>query len=81
MGAIRASGKFLAPAVTKLPARNLWDLQLIHRIVKQSDDPLKHLGHSTIAITLDVYSNVLPGMQEEAAGKINTAIRKCLPAM
>jgi len=25
------------------------------------------LGHSTIAVTMDTYSHVLPGMQEEAA--------------
>jgi integrase len=29
-----------------------------------------HLGHSTIAITLDIYSHVIPAMQEEAAAMI-----------
>lgn len=29
------------------------------------------LGHSTIAITLDTYSHVLPNMQEEAIGKLD----------
>ena len=29
----------------------------------------ERLGHSTIGITLDTYSHVLPGMQEEAAGE------------
>ncbi len=28
------------------------------------------LGHATIAITMDIYSHVLPGMQEEAAERI-----------
>ncbi len=28
-------------------------------------------GHSMVATTLDVYSHVLPSMQQEAAGKIN----------
>ncbi len=28
-------------------------------------------GHSTVATTLDVYSHVLPSMQQEAAGKID----------
>jgi integrase len=32
---------------------------------------LERLGHSTIAMTLDVYSHVLPSMQQEAAGKID----------
>ena len=27
----------------------------------------ERLGHSTIAVTMDIYSHVLPGMQEEAA--------------
>jgi len=29
------------------------------------------LGHSTIAITLDIYSHVTPGMQEDAAKAID----------
>ena len=28
------------------------------------------LGHATIAVTMDTYSHVLPGMQEEAAERI-----------
>jgi len=31
----------------------------------------ERMGHSTIAMTLDVYSHVLPSMQQEAAGKID----------
>jgi len=27
----------------------------------------ERLGHSSIAVTMDIYSHVLPGMQEEAA--------------
>ena len=34
----------------------------------------ERLGHSTISITLDVYSHVLPTMQEEAAAKIGMAV-------
>jgi integrase len=30
----------------------------------------ERLGHSTIAITLDIYSHVIPAMQEEAAALI-----------
>lgn len=30
----------------------------------------ERLGHSTIAMTLDTYSHVLPDMQEEAANKM-----------
>ncbi len=38
----------------------------------------ERLGHSTVGITLDVYSHVLPGMQEEAASKVETALRKAM---
>lgn len=33
------------------------------------------LGHSQIAITMDIYSHVLPTMQEEAMNKINDALQ------
>jgi integrase len=32
------------------------------------------LGHSTIAITLDTYSHVLPGMGDVAAGAMDEAL-------
>lgn len=35
----------------------------------------ERLGHSTIGITLDTYSHVLPSMQEEAARKLNNALQ------
>jgi integrase len=31
----------------------------------------ERLGHSSIAITLDLYSHVMPGMQAEAAERVN----------
>ncbi len=33
------------------------------------------LGHSQISITMDVYSHVLPGMQQDAMSRLNDAIR------
>ncbi len=33
------------------------------------------LGHSSITLTLDTYSHVMPGMQQEAAGKLDQALR------
>ena len=36
-----------------------------HKIVSE------RLGHSSISITLDTYSHVLPDMQKEAAEKLN----------
>lgn len=36
----------------------------------------ERLGHSAIALTLDVYSHVLPSMQAEAAVHIETMLYK-----
>ena len=38
----------------------------------------ERLGHSTVGITLDVYSHLLPGMQEDAAQKIDSALRAAM---
>ena len=38
----------------------------------------ERLGHASIGITLDTYSHVMPGMQEEAAEKIDAGLRKAL---
>lgn len=38
----------------------------------------ERLGHSTIGLTLNVYSHVLPDMQAEAAQKVDTALRAAL---
>ena len=41
----------------------------------------ERLGHSTIGLTLDTYSHVLPGMQEEAAAKTDAAIRRAMDGL
>lgn len=41
----------------------------------------ERLGHSTIALTLDTYSHVLPGMQEEAAAKLDAILQKALDGL
>ena len=38
----------------------------------------ERLGHSKVGITLDTYSHVLPGMQEEAASKVDAALRTAI---
>jgi integrase len=38
----------------------------------------ERLGHSTIAVTLDLYSHVMPGMQEDAAMKVDRALKAAL---
>jgi integrase len=35
----------------------------------------ERLGHSRVGITLDLYSHVLPGMQEDAAARVDTAFQ------
>ncbi len=36
----------------------------------------ERLGHSTIAMTMDIYSHVLPSMQQEAAEKIDDMFKE-----
>jgi integrase len=38
----------------------------------------ERLSHASIGITLDTYSHVMPGMQEEAAAKIDAGPRAAL---
>jgi integrase len=38
----------------------------------------ERLGHATVSITLDLYSHVLPGMQEDAANKADAALRAAM---
>ena len=38
----------------------------------------ERLGHSSVGITLDLYSHVLPGMQEDAAAKIDATMRAAI---
>jgi integrase len=38
----------------------------------------ERLGHSSIAITLDIYSHLLPNMQNEAAAAVDGALRAAI---
>jgi len=38
----------------------------------------ERLGHSSVGITLDLYGHVRPGMQDDAAAKIDAAIRAAI---
>jgi integrase len=38
----------------------------------------ERLGHSKIGITLDLYSHVIPGMQEDAAARVDDALQAAL---
>ncbi len=92
----RADGKPWAPASfsaeftkmirrTDLPQIRFHDLRHTHatQLLRQGVHPKivsERLGHSKVGLTLDTYSHVVPGMQEEAAQKIDavlgSAIRK-----
>jgi integrase len=41
----------------------------------------ERLGHATIAMTMDLYSHVIPGIQEDAAATLDTAMRAALQAV
>jgi integrase len=38
----------------------------------------ERLGHAKVSTTLDIYSHVLPDMQEEAASRLDKALRAAL---
>lgn len=68
-----------------LPHIRFHDLRHSHatQLLRQGIHPKvvsERLGHSNIAITLDVYSHVLPDMQDEAARRIDTALRAAIDA-
>ncbi len=59
------------------------DLRHTHatQLLRQSVHPkvvAERLGHSTITITLDTYSHVLPGLQEEAAQRLDQVLRRAV---
>ena len=59
-----------------IPKIRFHDLRHTHAtMLLRKDVPPKivseRLGHSSISITLDTYSHVLPDMQKEAAEKLN----------
>ena len=38
----------------------------------------ERLGHSKVGITLDLYSHVIPGMQEDAAARVDEALQAAM---
>jgi integrase len=67
----------------KLPRIRFHDLRHSHatHLLHQGVHPKvvsERLGHSTVGITLDVYSHVLPGLQKEAAKRVDQALRIAL---
>ena len=66
-----------------MPHIRLHDLRHSHatQLLLQGVHPKivsERLGHSKVGITLDTYSHVLPGMQEDAVALIDSALRAAI---
>jgi integrase len=66
-----------------LPKIRFHDLRHTHatHLLKAGVHPKvaqERLGHATIAVTLDLYSHVMPGMQEDAAMKVDRVLKIAL---
>lgn len=67
----------------KLPRIRLHDLRHSHatHLLAEGIHPKiaqERLGHSNVGITLDLYSHVMPGMQEDAVAKVDAALQAAL---
>ncbi|MFA9430764.1 site-specific integrase [Egicoccus sp. AB-alg2] len=69
----------------ELPVIRLHDLRHTHAtLLLQAGVPIKvvseRLGHSKVALTLDVYAHVLPAMDQAAADAIGALVRTATPS-
>ena len=65
---------------SNLPRIRFHDLRHTHAtlLLKEGVHPKiasERLGHSKVGITLDLYSHVLPGMQEDAVARVDAALK------
>jgi integrase len=70
-------------AGTALPRIRFHDLRHAHatHLLSSGVHPKvasERLGHSKVGITLDLYSHVLPGMQEDAAARVDDALQAAI---
>ena len=68
-------------AKTALPRIRFHDLRHAHatHLLSSGIHPKvasERLGHSKVGVTLDLYSHVMPGMQEDAAALVDAALRE-----
>jgi integrase len=68
---------------TRLPAYRFHDLRHAHatHMLANGIHPKvasERLGHSKVGITLDLYSHVLPGMEEDAAERVDEALQAAI---
>ena len=69
--------------VSGLPRVRLHDLRHSHatQLLAANVHPKvvqERLGHANIATTMDLYTHVMPGMQDEAASRVDAALRTAL---
>jgi integrase len=74
---VRLSGKTLLPRIRFHDLRHAHATHLLSSGVHPKVAS-ERLGHSKVGITLDLYSHVLPGMQEDAAARVDDALRAAL---
>jgi integrase len=70
-------------ADTPLPRIRFHDLRHAHatHLLASAIHPKvasERLGHSKIGITLDLYSHILPGMQEDATERVDAALQAAI---
>jgi integrase len=68
-------------ANTSLPRVRFHDLRHAHatHLLSSGVHPkIARLGHSKIGITLDLYSHVLPGMEADAAERVDAALQAAI---
>ena len=63
---------------TSLPRIRFDDLRHTHASQAGPKVARERLGHSSIGITLDLYSHVMPGMQADAAGQVDAALQAAI---
>jgi integrase len=71
---------------TALPRLRFHDLRHAHatHLLASGVHPKvasERLGHSKVGITMDLYSHVMPGMQEDAAARVDAALRTAKNAL
>lgn len=68
---------------TNLPRARLHDLRHTHATAMLANGvnpkvASERLGHSKVGITLDLYSHVMPGMQEDAVARVDDALQAAI---
>lgn len=78
-GRVRVLGKTALPRIRFHDLRHTHATQMLSAGVHPKVAS-ERLGHSTIGITLDLYSHVMPGMQADAAEQVDAALQVVISA-